>query len=122
MLSLQDRKMYLFDLFSESYTWVFLAFNLLFGLSCVFPSFEKKDFATKLLKTFYILSFIVFVAILWFNEGFVESLGVAICGGLLCWIGGLVGEMIDDDDYRVIFLCASAIALIAMFIVLGVNI
>ena len=106
----------MFYLFDETYTWVFIAYNLIFGLSTFL--IEWNDFGTKLINVIYLIAFIVFVSILFGEEGFVEGLGVAFAGGIASWLGLRVGDKLDDD-FHVIFLLISIPALIAMFIILG---
>lgn len=106
----------MFDLFEDTYTWVFIAFNLVYGLSTFF--IEWNDFGTKFINIVYLIAFIVFVSILFGEEGFIEGLGVALAGGVASWLGLCVGDELDDD-FHIIFLLVSIPALIAMFIILG---
>lgn len=106
----------MFDLFEDAYAWVFIAFNLVYGLSTFITEWE--DFGLKLVNVLYLIAFIVFMAILFWNERFVECLGVAIGGVVASWLGLIIGEEIDDD-FNVIFFLVSIPTLIAMFIVLG---
>lgn len=109
----------MFELFEEAYTYVFLGFNLFYGLSELISSWQT--FENKLVNTLFLLGDFVFICILWGYEGFLEGLGVALSGMLALWIGSELADSFDVD-FRGVFLIVTILAFIAAFIVLGVNI
>lgn len=105
-----------FDLYLEGFSWVFFGFAFCWGVSGLIRQWDK--FGEKLINTILTIGVIVFCALVFSSNDFVEMLGVLAGGASALFIGNRISERVDGD-WNGIAAIIGAIAFIVMFIILG---